>query len=163
MVAIAPEGMTSNNRYLLRFRTGAFMHGAAVLPVCIKYRWRRLNPSWTLGSEPWHLLRMLCQFVNVVDLKIQPAYVPSPTEAAEPVQFAEGVRLAMVRPGSPLNARMHAHLGILPCCAAGPEWYHVARVPSQPCRYRSNASGAVAGSVEDLMHVRLWHGTHGGF
>lgn len=90
--------MTSNNRYLLRFRTGAFVHAAAVLPVCIKYRWRRLNPAWTLGPEPWHLLRMLCQFVNVVDLKILPAYVPSPTQAADTDLFTEGVRLAMVPP-----------------------------------------------------------------
>eukprot|EP00892_Ulva_mutabilis_P005918 jgi/Ulvmu1/3699/UM170_0005.1 len=95
MIAIAPEGMTSNNRYLLRFRTGAFVHRAPVLPVCIKYRWRHLNPSWTLGSEPWHLLRMLCQFANVVNLRILPTYVPSPSEEADAELFGEGVRLAM--------------------------------------------------------------------
>lgn len=47
MVAMAPEGTCGDGRGLLEFRTGAFVLGRPVLPVCIKYRADRHNPAWT--------------------------------------------------------------------------------------------------------------------
>lgn len=97
MIAIAPEGMTTNGKQILRFRSGAFVHGAPVLPVCIQYRWRHLNPAWTVCSEPWHVVRMLTQIVNIAHVQILPAYTPTRSEVQDPSRFAEHVRHRMVR------------------------------------------------------------------
>jgi hypothetical protein len=97
MIAIAPEGMTTNGKQLLHFRSGAFIHSAPVLPVCISYSWKRLNPAWTIGNEPWHIVRMLTQFVNFANVDIMPAYTPNAEEAAHPTTFAANVRQSMVR------------------------------------------------------------------
>jgi lysophosphatidylcholine acyltransferase / lyso-PAF acetyltransferase len=97
IIALAPEGMTSNGKQLLRFRTGAFIYAAPVLPVCISYKWRHLNPAWTICNEPWHVLRMLTQFVNTAHIKILPAHHPNANEVAQPTTFAANVRQSMVR------------------------------------------------------------------
>ena len=89
--------MTHNNRQVLRFRSGAFALSAPVIPVCITYKWRRLNPAWTLCSEPWHILRLLTQFVNFVEVRVLPAHVPNANEAAHASTYAANVRQRMVR------------------------------------------------------------------
>jgi hypothetical protein len=96
IVAMAPEGTTSNGKQLLRFRTGAFIHAAPVLPVCISYKWRQVNPAWTICNEPWHVLRVLTQFVNVAQITILPPHYPNVHEIAQPATFAENVRKRMV-------------------------------------------------------------------
>ena len=50
-LCIAPEGTCSHGRCLLQFRRGAFLPGDPVLPVVLRYRWRHLNPAWTLLNE----------------------------------------------------------------------------------------------------------------
>lgn len=50
-LCIAPEGTCSHGRCLLQFRRGAFLPGHPVLPVVLRYRWRHLNPAWTLLNE----------------------------------------------------------------------------------------------------------------
>ena len=97
MVAIAPEGMTTTGRQLLKFRSGAFAPAAPVLPVCISYQWRHLNPSWTICSELWHIVRLLTQFVNFVTVEVLPAHSPSRNEVASASTFAANVRQSMVR------------------------------------------------------------------
>ncbi|GIL61497.1 hypothetical protein Vafri_15928 [Volvox africanus] len=77
MVVMAPEGTTSNGRGLLNFRTGAFVLGRTVLPICFRYRWRGLNPAWTIGDERWHFLRLMSQFRNDLEIEILPPYKPS--------------------------------------------------------------------------------------
>ncbi len=37
--------------------TGAFVPGAPVLPVVLRYRWRHLNPPWTATNLVWHAVR----------------------------------------------------------------------------------------------------------
>ncbi len=36
---------------------GAFVPGAPVLPVVLQYRWRHLNPAWTIIDLGWHAVR----------------------------------------------------------------------------------------------------------
>lgn len=103
MVAIAPEGMTTNGRQLLRFRTGAFAPAAPVLPVCISYQWKRLNPAWTICNEPWHIVRLLTQFVNFVTVEVLPAHSPSRNEAASAATYAANVRQSMVSSSSSVS------------------------------------------------------------
>ena len=109
MVAVAPEGMTTNGKQLLHFRTGAFVAAAPVLPVCVSYSWKRLNPAWTLCSEPWHIARMLTQFVNVMNVEVLPSVTPTEAEAAQPSLYAENVRKLMVRHCS-------SHRAMCVCC-----------------------------------------------
>ena len=47
MLVMAPEGTTGDGRCILQFRTGAFVPGVPVLPVCLHYGKRCHNPAWT--------------------------------------------------------------------------------------------------------------------
>ena len=57
MLVMAPEGTTGDGRCILQFRTGAFVPGVPVLPVCLSYGKRCHNPAWTIVNEPWHFVR----------------------------------------------------------------------------------------------------------
>ena len=95
-VAIFPEGTTTNGRYLLRFRTGAFAAGLPVAPVLLKYPYKYFPPSleaikanqyiWGLVTQPW----------NEVHYHRLPIYFPSAEERKDPALYADNVRLKMV-------------------------------------------------------------------
>ncbi|KAG2482434.1 hypothetical protein HYH03_018638 [Edaphochlamys debaryana] len=110
MIAMAPEGTCSDGRGLLEFRTGAFVLGRPILPVCISYGINSHNPAWTqVYSELWHLVRLMCQHRNELEIKILPPYVPSAEEKADPKLFANNVRTLMGRAmGKPLLKQGHA-------------------------------------------------------
>lgn len=57
MLVMAPEGTTGDGRCILQFRTGAFVPGVPVLPVCLAYGKRCHNPAWTIINEPFHFVR----------------------------------------------------------------------------------------------------------
>lgn len=57
MVCLAPEGTCGDNRCILQFKTGAFVSGLPVLPIMLRYNLRWHNPSWTIITEWWHLVR----------------------------------------------------------------------------------------------------------
>ncbi len=91
--------------------TGAFLPGAPVLPVLLTYSKTHHNPAWTIIDVPFHVLRLLCQFVNTVDVNILPVYVPSDTEQADPALYAANVRrmcAEMLR--LPLVDQVRAHM-----------------------------------------------------
>lgn len=69
MLVMAPEGTCSDGTCLLEFRTGAFSLGRPILPICLHYKWRGLNPSWTIIPELFHFVRLMCQFVNRLDVR----------------------------------------------------------------------------------------------
>ena len=56
MLVMAPEGTCGDGRCILRFRTGAFVPGVPVLPICFRYNKRRINPAWTIINEAWHFV-----------------------------------------------------------------------------------------------------------
>ncbi|GMH35663.1 hypothetical protein BSKO_03531 [Bryopsis sp. KO-2023] len=95
MICLAPEGTCGNGKCLLKFRTGGFVPGKPVLPVCIKYRHQHLNPAWTIINEPMHFLRLMCQFMNFMEVSFLPVYNPSEEEKKDPALFAENVRKLM--------------------------------------------------------------------
>ena len=71
---LAPEGTCGDGKCLLRFRTGAFVPGAPVLPILLKYEGRRFNPAWGIvADERIHFVRALCQFRKRVDVLVLPA------------------------------------------------------------------------------------------
>ncbi|KAF1317949.1 Lysophosphatidylcholine acyltransferase, partial [Globisporangium splendens] len=95
---IFPEGTTSNQDYLTKFKVGSFTSGAPCQPVIIKYPFQHFDVSWTPGvSGAYLLLRMLCQVYNRMEVQVLPVYTPSPEEVASPALYAENVRQVMAK------------------------------------------------------------------
>eukprot|EP01094_Clydonella_sp_ATCC50884_P024646 TRINITY_DN6248_c0_g1_i1.p1 TRINITY_DN6248_c0_g1~~TRINITY_DN6248_c0_g1_i1.p1 ORF type:complete len:355 (+),score=70.95 TRINITY_DN6248_c0_g1_i1:190-1254(+) len=94
-IVIFPEGTTTNNRCLMDFKNGAFQPGQPVKPVIIKYPHKYFGLSWESVTFPYHLLRMMCQFVNHCEIHFLPVYCPSEEEIADPTLYAENVQKMM--------------------------------------------------------------------
>lgn len=105
---VFPEGTTTNGRFLLPFRTGAFLAGAPVQPVIVSYRRTRVNPAWETISAPRHIFLMLAQPTHAVTVYELPVWVPNEEEQGDPVLYAARVRRAMLAAGdfSPLDASL---------------------------------------------------------
>eukprot|EP01139_Manchomonas_bermudensis_P023296 Amastigsp_a840988_16.p1 type:complete len:576 gc:universal Amastigsp_a840988_16:44-1771(+) len=94
-----PEGTCTNRRVLITFKSGAFRPGVAVQPVAIRYPNRFFDHAWVpVGPSKLVLLwRMLCQFVNWVEIDYLPLYEPSAAEKADCNLFAANVRAEVAR------------------------------------------------------------------
>lgn len=68
LVMIAPEGTTKSASCLLRFSSGAFVSGAPVTPVLLRYRARHCHPGWGRYNILVHMLRLFSQFVNSLEV-----------------------------------------------------------------------------------------------
>ena len=98
MVILAPEGTCGDGRCMLRFRTGAFVPGAPVLPVLLSYENARCNPAWTNhASVAWHFVRCGTQVSKVLAVRVLAPYVPSAAEKADPALYATNVRALYAR------------------------------------------------------------------
>lgn len=97
LLALAPEATTKAKPCLLRFRRGAFAPGQPVCPVLLRYRYRRFNPSWGVCFTPFHVYRLLAQFVNHLEIEVLPPYHPSDEELQDWALYAENVRQLMGR------------------------------------------------------------------
>lgn len=91
-----PEGTTTNGQYMLQFRTGAFLAGAPLQPVLIRYNVGRFSPSWETISAPRHIFLLLCNPVHSVTCFELPVHVPTAEERADPKLYAANVRRTMV-------------------------------------------------------------------
>lgn len=47
-LCIFPEGGTSNSRYLLSFKKGAFLAEKPVMPIILKYNWTDFSPCYDI-------------------------------------------------------------------------------------------------------------------
>ncbi|KAK6115374.1 hypothetical protein DH2020_007643 [Rehmannia glutinosa] len=95
-----PEGTTTNGDYLLPFKTGAFLAKAPVLPVILRYPYHRFSPAWDSISGARHVILLLSQFVNYIEVTRLPVYHPSEQEKEDPKLYAENVRNLMAREGN---------------------------------------------------------------
>ncbi|KAJ9166119.1 hypothetical protein P3X46_020910 [Hevea brasiliensis] len=94
-----PEGTTTNGDFLLPFKTGAFLAGVPVLPVILRYPYQRFSPAWDSISGVRHVIFLLCQFINYIEVKRLPVYYPSQEEKDDPKLYACNVRRLMAREG----------------------------------------------------------------
>ncbi|KAL3639220.1 hypothetical protein CASFOL_017127 [Castilleja foliolosa] len=94
------EGTTTNGEYLLPFKTGAFLAKAPVLPVIVKYPYHRFSPAWDSISGARHVIFLLSQFVNYIEVTRLPLYHPSQQEMDDPKLYAENVRKLMAIEGN---------------------------------------------------------------
>ncbi|KAG9389605.1 Lysophospholipid acyltransferase [Carpediemonas membranifera] len=92
---IFPEGTTTNGNYLIPFKTSAFEPGVAVQPIVIKYRATHFKPYWVTLPIVDHIKRTMAHFRTKVDVYILPAHIPTEAEKADPVLFAQNVRMDM--------------------------------------------------------------------
>ncbi|XP_044511435.1 lysophospholipid acyltransferase LPEAT1-like isoform X2 [Mangifera indica] len=100
MMMLFPEGTTTNGDFLLPFKTGAFLAGVPVLPVILRYPYQRFSPAWDSISGVRHVLFLLCQFVNHIEVTRLPVYYPSQQEKDDPKFYAENVRRMMASKGN---------------------------------------------------------------
>ena len=94
-VCIFPEGTTTNGRYLLRFRTGAFVAGTPVAPMLIKYPHKYFSPCLDVITEKDYIKGMITQIYNEVHYYRLPVYFPTDAERADPKLYANNVRIYM--------------------------------------------------------------------
>ncbi|KAL9172554.1 hypothetical protein ABFS82_03G055800 [Erythranthe guttata] len=93
-------GTTTNGDYLLPFKTGAFLAKAPVLPVILRYPYHRFSPAWDSISGVRHVVLLLSQFVNHIEVTRLPVYHPSEQEREDPKLYAENVRKLMSHEGN---------------------------------------------------------------
>ncbi|KAK8513917.1 hypothetical protein V6N13_005104 [Hibiscus sabdariffa] len=100
MIMLFPEGTTTNGDYLLPFKTSAFLAGAPVVPIILRYPYQRFSPAWDTKTGVRHVVLLLCQFVNHMEVIHLPIYHPSQQEKDDPKQYANNVRRLMVAEGN---------------------------------------------------------------
>lgn len=97
-ICIFPEGTCTNRKALVQFKTGAFIPGLPVQPVCVKYPSDRLDSiSWTWkGPGAFETVWLtLCKFHSPVEIHFMPVYYPSDEEIKNPTLYADNVRKLM--------------------------------------------------------------------
>ncbi|KAM1617301.1 hypothetical protein TB2_015940 [Malus domestica] len=99
-IMLFPEGTTTNGDFLLPFKTGAFLAKAPVLPVILSYPYHRFSPAWDSISGVRHVIFLLCQFVNHIEVTRLPVYYPSQEEKDDPKLYASNVRRMMASEGN---------------------------------------------------------------
>lgn len=100
MMMLFPEGTTTNGDFLLPFKTGAFLARTPVLPVILRYPYQRFSPAWDTISGVRHVVLLLCQFVNYLEVIRLPVYCPSEKEKNDPKLYADNVRKLMALEGN---------------------------------------------------------------
>ncbi|KAJ3696361.1 hypothetical protein LUZ61_000066 [Rhynchospora tenuis] len=100
MMLLFPEGTTTNGEYLLPFKSGAFLAKAPVVPIILRYPYKRFSPAWDSMSGMRHLFLLLCQFVNHIEVIKLPVYYPSEEEKEDPRLYANNVRKLMATEGN---------------------------------------------------------------
>ena len=91
-----PEGTTTNGRFMLPFKTGAFLAGVPLRPVVIRYHAGRFSPSWETLTAPRHIYLLISNPVHSVTCYELPVHVPTEEEKEDPKLYAANVRKTMV-------------------------------------------------------------------
>ncbi|KAL0206906.1 hypothetical protein P9112_012617 [Eukaryota sp. TZLM1-RC] len=92
-LVVFPEGGTSNGKVLLQFKKGAFAPLLPVQPVLLKYTHKYCPQSWSMLSTFWHVLRVMSQIYNKLEVQYLPPVPPLANESAE--EFAARVQQIM--------------------------------------------------------------------
>lgn len=90
-----PEGTTTNGEFLLPFKSGAFLAGAPVQPVLIRYGKGRVSPAWESIDIKWQLFLMMCSTHSVTAYEL-PVYIPSDQEKKDTILYGHNVREYML-------------------------------------------------------------------
>ncbi|ETI57519.1 hypothetical protein F442_00206 [Phytophthora nicotianae P10297] len=95
---VFPEGTTSNQTVVCKFKVGSFVSGVPCQPIVLRYPYKHFDMSWPPGVSGLYLaLRVLCQVYNRLEVEILPAYYPSEREQRDPQLYANNVREVMAK------------------------------------------------------------------
>eukprot|EP00179_Madagascaria_erythrocladioides_P006800 CAMPEP_0198322854 /NCGR_PEP_ID=MMETSP1450-20131203/11246_1 /TAXON_ID=753684 ORGANISM="Madagascaria erythrocladiodes, Strain CCMP3234" /NCGR_SAMPLE_ID=MMETSP1450 /ASSEMBLY_ACC=CAM_ASM_001115 /LENGTH=312 /DNA_ID=CAMNT_0044026511 /DNA_START=138 /DNA_END=1076 /DNA_ORIENTATION=+ len=89
-----PEGTTTNRRCLVTFKAGAFVPGAPVQPVALRYRCDGFDPSWVTDGPGLKTLMflLLTQWWGELEMTYLPIVTPTEEEKQDPERYAVRVR-----------------------------------------------------------------------
>jgi 1-acyl-sn-glycerol-3-phosphate acyltransferase len=94
-LVIFPEATTTNGYFLIKFHTGVFRGGFPVVPVVIKYRYRRFSPTYETIRLPYYIFKLFTQLYNEAEYTLLPIYYPNEVEKKDPTLYANNVRKVM--------------------------------------------------------------------
>lgn len=81
----------------VKFRTGAFVGGAPVIPAIVRYPYSTFNPAWSAVPFSRHILRLSVQFFNSVEVTYLPPVFPTEEQSKDPERYASDVRKHMAK------------------------------------------------------------------
>ena len=93
-------GTNSNRKALMTFKPGAFIPGAPIQPIVLRFNgWDTY--TWTFGQKPTNLALLLflslSQPVIRFTMEYLPVYNPNATERQDPMLYARNVRSLMAK------------------------------------------------------------------
>ncbi|WOL13147.1 lysophospholipid acyltransferase LPEAT2 [Canna indica] len=94
-VMLFPEGTTTNGRFLISFRHGAFVPSFPVQPVVVRYPHIHFDQSWGNVNLLKLMFRMFTQFHNFMEVEYLPVVFPDESKHQNVVNFAERTSYAM--------------------------------------------------------------------
>ncbi|CAL9189404.1 unnamed protein product [Musa hybrid cultivar] len=94
-VMLFPEGTTTNGRFLISFRLGAFIPGLPVQPVVVRYPYIHFDQSWGNANLLKLMFRMFTQFHNFMEVEYLPVVFPDESKQQNTVHFAERTSYSM--------------------------------------------------------------------
>lgn len=107
---VFPEGTCTNRKSVIQFKRGAFVPGAPVQTILLRWPYRHFDPTWTSSSNRIvKIFRLMTQIYNNVEVEFLEPYVPGEEEIADPELFAENVRqIAASELGVPTTEHSYA-------------------------------------------------------
>ncbi|CAL9149856.1 lysophospholipid acyltransferase LPEAT2-like [Musa acuminata AAA Group] len=105
-IMLFPEGTTTNGRFLISFRLGAFIPGFPIQPVVVRYPYIHFDQSWGNINLLKLMFRMFTQFHNFMEVEYLPVVFPDESKQQNTVHFAERTSYAMT---NALNVLQTSH------------------------------------------------------
>jgi len=97
VVAIYPEGTTTNGTCVGMFHAGAFAAGVPVKPVCLRYTYPGFNPAYDVITATQWMYGILGATGIKLEIIYLPVYVPNEEEKKDPHLFARNVRAEIAK------------------------------------------------------------------
>lgn len=95
-ILLFPEATCTNGLCLMNFKTGAFVDGLPVQPICIKSsNWINCSFTWIGYPAYINILILMLSFRTSIEIHYLDVYVPNEQEKKDPELFAYNVRKVM--------------------------------------------------------------------
>ncbi|KAL8153973.1 hypothetical protein V2J09_011733 [Rumex salicifolius] len=147
LMMLFPEGTTTNGDFLLPFKTGAFLASLPVLPVILRFPYQRFSPAWDSMAGARHVILLLCQFANYMEVTRLPVYCPSKEEKDDPKLYANNIRRLMASEGN----LVLSDIGL-----AEKRVYHAALNAETTCTVKERTSSVFTPEEPSLSAKALW-------
>jgi len=96
-IVVFPEGTTTNGKYLIEFKNGAFYPLKPIQPVLIHYKFKYFNPCWVELSAFQYFSSLLTQWSNAVEITFLPVVRPTEEEKKDVTLYRDRLQEIMAR------------------------------------------------------------------